>query len=130
MKRAHILLLLLLAAGVCIVVSSFADFSTYETFASASQQPGKAYRVIGTLDKTKGTEYNPQQDPNRFVFYVKDKSGEVRKVVFSGAKPTDIEKSEQVVMTGSIREGDFHCDKIQMKCPSKYKQDQVAIGAG
>ena len=126
MKRSQILLLLLLAAGVCIVVSAFADFSTYETFASASKQPGKAYRIIGKLDKSRGTEYDPKVDPNRFVFYAKDKSGESRKVVFSQAKPYDIEKSEQVVMTGTVQGTDFHCNNIQMKCPSKYKQNEVA----
>lgn len=113
---------------MAVIVANFADFSTYETFASAAAQPGKQYHVIGFLEKDKAMEYNPQKDPNRFRFFVKDKSGNVRQVVFSGAKPTDIEKSEQIVMTGQMEGEEFHCNKIQMKCPSKYKQDQVAVG--
>jgi len=79
-------------------------------------------------EKEKSMEYDPVKDPNRFVFFVKDKSGIVSKVIFSGAKPTDIEKSEQIVMTGYMEGEEFRCNKIQMKCPSKYKNDQVAIG--
>lgn len=106
----------------------FGDFSTYETFASAAKEPGKQYHVIGFLDKSHPFEYNPQVDANHCSFYVKDKAGNVSKVVFNGAKPTDIEKSEQIVMTGAMQGEAFHCNKIQMKCPSKYKNDQVAVG--
>jgi cytochrome c-type biogenesis protein CcmE len=128
MKRTHIILLVLVAAAVTVIVSMFGDFSTYETFASASKEPGKQYHVIGFLDKTKPFEYNPQTDPNHCAFYVKDKAGNINKVIFNGAKPTDIEKSEQIVMTGAMQGEAFHCNKIQMKCPSKYKNDQVATG--
>ena len=128
MKRTHIILLVLVAAAVCVIVSMFGDFSTYETFASASKEPGKQYHVIGVLDKSKAFEYDPVKDPNHCFFYVKDKAGNLSRVVFNGAKPTDIEKSEQIVMTGIMQGSEFRCNKIQMKCPSKYKNDQVAVG--
>jgi cytochrome c-type biogenesis protein CcmE len=72
--------------------------------------------------------YDPLTDPNHCSFMVKDKAGSVIKVVFNGAKPTDIEKSEQIVMKGKMEGNEFHCTQIQMKCPSKYKNDQVAVG--
>jgi len=128
MKRTHIVILVLVATAVCVIVSMFGDFSTYETFSSAAKVPGKQYHVIGFLEKDKTMEYDPIKDPNHFSFYVKDKSGAVSKVIFNGAKPTDIEKSEQIVMTGYVDNGTFKCSKIQMKCPSKYKKDQVALG--
>jgi cytochrome c-type biogenesis protein CcmE len=126
MKKTQIIMLVLVAAAICVIVSMFGDFSTYETFASASAAPGKTFHVIGFLEKDKEMVYNPGVDPNRFTFYAKDKSGAVTQVVFKGAKPTDIEKSEQIVMKGYIDKGTFHCTGIQMKCPSKYKNDQVA----
>lgn len=129
MKRTHIVLLVLVAAAVCVIVSMFGDFSTYETFTSAAKQPGKSYHVIGILQKDMQMHYDPIQDPNHFTFFVKDKAGNVNKVIFNGAKPTDIEKSEQIVMTGYEQDGAFHCSKIQMKCPSKYKKDMVAVGS-
>lgn len=128
MKKSHIVLLVLVAAAVCIIVSMFGDFSTYETFKSAATQPGKQYHVIGFLEKNKEMNYDPKVDPNHFSFYVKDKAGNINQVVFNGAKPTDIEKSEQIVMTGYMDGQTFRCNKIQMKCPSKYKKDQVVVG--
>lgn len=127
MKKTHIILLLLVVAAVAVIVSMFGDFSTYETFASAAQEQGKQYHVMGELVKDKEMVYDPIKDPNHFEFYVTDKSGAENKVVFSGAKPTDIEKSEQIVMTGYMDDGTFHCSKIQMKCPSKYENDQIAV---
>ena len=129
MKKTHIILLVFVAAAIAIVVSMFGSFSTYETFASAAKQPQKQFHVMGYLDKSKAMVYDPLKDPNRFTFFVKDKQGTVSEVIFSGAKPTDIEKSEQIVMTGRMDGNTFHCNQIQMKCPSKYKKDQTAIGA-
>lgn len=128
MKKMHIALLILVAAAVGIIVSMFGDFSSYETFSSAAKEQGKKYHVVGELVTTMPMEYNPVVDPNRFSFYVKDKSGQVNQVIFSGAKPTDIERSEQIVMTGHMEGDEFRCNKIQMKCPSKYVDDQIAVG--
>lgn len=130
MKKSHIVLLILIAAALCVIVSMFGDFSTYETFQSASAQPGKQYHIIGYLEKDKEMHYDPVKDPNHFSFYVKDKKGNVNQVIFSGAKPIDIEKSEQIVMSGYMEGNTFRCNKIQMKCPSKYQKDQVAVGKG
>ena len=47
MKKTHIVLLILVVAALSVLVSVFGDFSTYETFASATtKQPGKSYYVI------------------------------------------------------------------------------------
>jgi cytochrome c-type biogenesis protein CcmE len=130
MKKSHIILLLFIIAAIVVIVSSFGDLSSYQTFASAAKQQGKKLYVIGYLQKDKEMDYNPVKDPNHFSFYAKDKSGDVQKVVFNGEKPRDIEKSEQIVMMGYDDAGTFHCSRIQMKCPSKYKKDMVVEGKG
>ena len=130
MKKSHIVLLLLIVAAIAILVSVFGNFSTYETFASAARQPGKSYYVVGMLQKDKDMQYDPQKDPNHFTFYATDKAGNTNKVIFNGEKPRDIEKSEQLVMMGYEDAGTFHCSRIQMKCPSKYKKDMIAEGKG
>lgn len=129
MKKTHIVLLLLIVVSLAVIVSVFADFSTYETFTSASKQPGKTYYVIGILQKDKDMQYDPVKDPNHFIFYAKDKAGNMNRVIFNGEKPRDIEKSEQIVMMGYQDAGTFHCSRIQMKCPSKYKKDMVVTGS-
>ncbi|MBV8251659.1 MAG: cytochrome c maturation protein CcmE [Chitinophaga sp.] len=128
MKKTNIILLVVIAVAIGVIITMVGDFSTYETFATARQKEGKEFHVIGTLDTLQHMNYDPQKDANLFSFYVKDKTGETRKVVFYGAKPTDFEKAESIVLTGKMEGQDFHCNKILMKCPSKYKNDQVAVG--
>jgi cytochrome c-type biogenesis protein CcmE len=128
MKKTHIVLLVLIVAAISVLVSVFGSFSTYETFASAAKHPGKSYYVVGNLQKDKEMQYDPAKDPNHFIFYATDKAGNSTKVIFNGEKPRDIEKSEQLVMMGYQDGGTFHCSRIQMKCPSKYKKDMVVEG--
>jgi len=127
-KKASILILVLIAAAIAVIVSTFGQFSTYETFASASEKEGDVFHVVGFLDTVSGAQqYDPVKDPNLFTFFAKDKKGGTHKVIFNGAKPQDFEKSEQLVMKGYMKNGDFHCSQIQMKCPSKYENDQIAV---
>lgn len=128
MKKASILILVLIAAAIGVVIGSYGKFSTYETFASAAEKPESTLVVVGSLDTTKGQQYDPIKDPNNFTFFAKDKKGATHKVIFNGTKPQDFERSEQLVMTGYMKNGDFHCSKIQMKCPSKYQNDQIVVG--
>lgn len=126
MKKTHVALLVLVVVAISVISATFLDFSTYETFGSASKTPGKAYHVIGFFNKAKGIDYDAKTDPNKFTFYAKDKSGIERMVIFvNGAPPRDIDKSEQLVMKGYIKGDNFYCNGIQMKCPSKYKKDMV-----
>lgn len=127
MKKASIVILVLIAAAIGIVVASFGKFSTYETFASAAEKPESTFHVVGFLDTAQAQQYDPIKDPNNFTFFAKDKKGATHKVIFNGARPQDFEKSEQLVMTGYMKDGSFHCSKIQMKCPSKYENDQIAV---
>ena len=127
MKKTNIILLVVIAVSIGVIVTLVGDFSTYETFATAREKEGKEYHVIGVLDTAQVMTYDPLKDANFFSFFMKDKTGETHKVVFYGTKPTDFEKAEQIVLTGRMQGGEFHCNKILMKCPSKYKEDQVAL---
>lgn len=124
MKKSNIVLLVVIAIAVAVIISLVTDFSSYETFASAARKKGEEFHVIGVLEKQKPMIYNPKENANFFSFYVKDKSGAVNKVVYKGSKPTDFEKSEQIVLTGSMGSNNvFQCSHILMKCPSKYTPD-------
>ena len=127
MKKSNIFLLVGIAVIIAVIISSFGSFSTYETFASASKNQGSKYIVMGVLDTTKEMRYDPLSDANIFEFYATDKKDQTSRVLFKGSKPQDFEKSEQLVMTGYMENGIFHCEKIQMKCPSKYEDDQVVV---
>ena len=102
------------------------DLTTQETFASAQRKKDKYVVVKVTLDKETPIEYHPVKDPNRTVFYAFDADGNRRKVVYSNAKITDMERSEGMDLNGYMRGDHFECNKIQTKCPSKYKDDMNA----
>lgn len=129
MKKSNIFALVLIAVALGAILSMVGDFSSYETFKSAEEKPGKEFQIIGKLDTVNhAMKYDPIQDANRFEFYATDEAGITQKVIFSGTKPQDFERSEKLTMTGKMENGEFHCSKILMKCPSKYNTDQVAIG--
>lgn len=129
MKKSSIIVLVLIAVTIGVILASFGSFSTYETFASAAEKPGSTFVVMGTLDKDQAMQYDPKVDANKFVFYAKDQKGKPLRVIFNGTKPQDFERSEQLVMTGFVKDNEFHCEKIQMKCPSKYENDQVVVAS-
>jgi cytochrome c-type biogenesis protein CcmE len=126
MKTSNLVALVIIAVALAAIISMVGDFSSYETFSTAEAKPGKEYQIIAKLDTlAHKMAYDPIKDPNHFSFYAKDESGKLCEVVFNGTKPQDFERSEKLTMTGVMQDGQFRCSKILMKCPSKYKNDQV-----
>jgi cytochrome c-type biogenesis protein CcmE len=123
MKKIHIILLLLVLGGIVGMSFFIKDLTTYETFASAAAKTNQFVVVKVQLDKTAPIEYDMVKDPNKTIFYAKDKDGQRTRVVYNNAKPTDMEKSEGIDLNGYMRGDHFECTKLQMKCPSKYKDD-------
>jgi cytochrome c-type biogenesis protein CcmE len=75
---------------------------------------------VGRLSKDKPMEYNPQENPNEFRFYLRDNEGREAQVILEKSKPQDFEKSEQIVVIGKMDGETFHASDVLMKCPSKY----------
>jgi cytochrome c-type biogenesis protein CcmE len=42
-------------------------------------------------------------------------------------KPQDFERSEQIVLTGSMNGDTFEASDMLLKCPSKYKDQEIYI---
>lgn len=126
MKKSSIIGMIIIAIAIGAIVSTYADSSTYGSFSEAIKTQ-KELHVVGKLDLAKEMFYNPQQDANYFSFYVNDNNGKNCKVVFTGAKPQDFERSEQIVLTGQMLGNEFHASKILMKCPSKYTEDKIEV---
>ncbi len=120
MKKIHIIGIVVIALAIGMILSTFADSSTYASFNEAMESPNQEFHVVGRLNKTKPLEYNPEQNANLFGFYLKDRDSTECKVLFNGSKPQDFERSEQIVITGKMNGNTFNADKILMKCPSKY----------
>ncbi len=126
MKKSSIFGLVIIAIAIAVIISVYSNSSTYGSFKDAEKTESEL-QVKGQLNKTKELYYDATKDANYFAFYMKDDDGQERKVVFTGSKPQDFERSEQIVLTGKMQGDEFHASKILMKCPSKYTQDKVEI---
>ncbi len=124
MKKTHIVILIGIAAMIVGLLVFSVDFSTYDTINSAKEKEGKFVHIIAKLDKTQPIEYDPMKDPNYLSFYAIDSLGGSTKVIYHNSKPTDLEKSERVVLKGKMQKDYFDCKDILLKCPSKYKDDK------
>jgi cytochrome c-type biogenesis protein CcmE len=127
MKKLHIVGLLIIAVGIVSIIFLTKDYTTYENFKTAKDKGSKEIQIVGELVLNKEIFYDPKKDPNYFSFFMKDKQGEISKVVFKGSEPNDFRRSEQVVVTGKMENQCFHASKILMKCPSKYVNKEIQI---
>ena len=125
MKKTHIILLVLIAISIAVLISFMGDITTYDTVTSAKEKPGKFVHLIAKMEKN-SLNYNPIENPNYLTFTAVDSLGNSIKVVYNNTKPTDIEKSERLVLKGKVENGQFECRDILLKCPSKYKDDMNA----
>lgn len=135
MKKVHLLGIAIIAAAIFILMSTAGDASTYVDFTAAEQLAKNGdddqVHVVGELKKdpvTKqivGMQYNPAVDANYLTFVLVDDKGGEQKVVYNAPKPQDMDKSEKVVIIGSMQGDVFQCDKILLKCPSKYNEGQA-----
>ena len=126
MKKSSVIGIIVIAIAIAMIIVIYADSSTYSSFSEAKEKQTELY-VVGVLNKEKELHYDPKVDANHFSFYMYDNDSTECRVVFRGAKPQDIERSEQIVLTGKMVGDNFHASKILMKCPSKYNEDEVEV---
>ncbi len=126
MKPVHIVILVVISVGLAIGISFYGDTSKYVCFAEADEiakdKPDMKLHVVTTLSKEKPQIYDPQTDPNYFEFYASDTTGMEKRVIYRNAKPTDLDKTDKVVLIGYSRGDHFEAKDILKKCPSKYEK--------
>ena len=125
-KKIHVISIIMIVTAVVLLLSASRDMSTYATFAQA-ESTNRPVKVVGILAKDKEMHYDPAIDPNYFSFYVKDSDGRECKVILHDAKPQDFEMSEQIVVTGTMDQENFVASDLLMKCPSKYKDEEISV---
>ena len=127
MKRIHIVIIIVIIVAIGIVITTLVSSSTYANFSTAKKHSGSAYQVIGTLNMHKPIVYDARKDANSFTFFMKDQDSNEMKVVYSGTKPQDFEKCDQVVISGSAKDSVFYAKTLLLKCPSKYNDKKVPV---
>ncbi len=127
MKKTHIIALVMMAAAIVMLTMSSKDLSTFSTFAKA-ELDGERVKVSGQLSKSDPMVYDPEVDANYFSFYMIDDNDDKRKVAIRESKRYDFERSEKIVVTGKMNDdGVFEASEMLLKCPSKYKDEELAL---
>ena len=134
MKKSHIFGIIVIAIAVVVIMSTAGDASAYVTFQEAKELADKGnnnkIHVVGTLPKNANGEVvgiHPSPNMLSFKFEMVDENNEVEQVFHPNPMPTDFLRSEQVVVVGSYKNGQFVAEKILLKCPSKYQEEGVNV---
>lgn len=118
---------IIIGALVIVVFSVFgftafnSAVTPYVTFQEAVESP-RQVQVMGYLEKGEGWGYNMEE--GRLEFTMRDEEGTTMAVVYPGAKPSNFEHAESMVVVGRYEEGDnlFLAERLLVKCPSKYEE--------
>ena len=134
MKNLFPIYLIFLSITIIIVISTFADASTYVSFSDAKSlySVGKKspIHVVGRLIKNEENKVigiKKSDDNLSFSFEMMDEEGIIENVFYGEPMPPDFILSDQVVVIGSYNDKRFIAKEILLKCPSKYTEDQVNI---
>ena len=134
MKNLFPIYLIFLSIAIIIVISTFADASTYVSFSDAKSlySVGKKspIHVVGRLIKNEENKVigiKKSDDNLSFSFEMIDEEGTIENVFYGEPMPPDFILSDQVVVIGSYNDKFFIAKEILLKCPSKYTEDQVNI---
>lgn len=132
MKKTHIVIIIVIAVAIGVIITSAGDSSTYVTFDQAQQmaQAGKKknIHVVGQLKKDPAGNIigiREGADKVSFSFILVDDAGREQTVNYNEPMPTDLIRSEKVVVIGSYQGDEFNATKIILKCPSKYQEQNV-----
>ncbi len=135
MKKSHILAIGVIAIAIAIMIISAGDASTYVTFGEAYEMAAAGNKnkihVVGQLKKAETGEVVGIQtgdDQLSFTFVMIDEATREQKVYYNEPMPPDFTRSEQVVVIGAYRGDIFVADKILLKCPSKYQEEDLTVG--
>ena len=93
----------MLAVAIAAIMTTYSGAEKSSTFAEADANPNETFHITGFLVKEKPMEYNPQIDPNYFSFYLKDKNGNIRKVVSTNPKTLNVQKQSICMVAQTVK---------------------------
>lgn len=109
-----------------LLMTSFGkSISSYTDFAKAKGL--KHARVVGTWAEAKPSGFSVKK--KHFMFYMKDRDGNVRKVIYPKPEPSNFVEAKKIVVTGRLHNGIFYASDILTKCPSKYNATPAQVKA-
>lgn len=132
MKKSHIIGLVVIAIAIAVIISTGESASSYVTFdeAYALSTSGKesSIHVVGELKKNSNGQVvgvNPSQDMLSVNFVLVDDKQREQIVYLNQPMPSDLLRSDKVVVIGGYKQDKFIADKVLLKCPSKYEETEI-----
>ncbi|HEY9117210.1 MAG TPA: cytochrome c maturation protein CcmE [Roseivirga sp.] len=132
MKKSSIIGLVVIAIAVAIIISSSNSASSYanfdEAYALAANGSDESIHVVGELKKNSNGQVvgvTPSQDMLSVEFVLVDENQKEQKVYLTQPMPTDLLKSDKVVVIGGYKNDMFIANKVLLKCPSKYEETSL-----
>lgn len=136
MKPLHIVGIGVIAVAIVVIISLLGDASQYVTFDKAQQMAlngnTNSIHVVGQLLKDPAGEVmGVRSTPDRTAcfFVLVDENQNQQEVFLNEPMPADLIRSEQVVVVGKYQDNIFVADKVLLKCPSKYQEEEVEVSA-
>lgn len=136
MKTSHIIIILVIAVAIGIIITSAGDSSSYVTFDQAHEMSlagnKNSIHVVGELTKDEQGNVvgiKTGEDKVSFSFSMVDDKNRQQLVQYNQPMPADFTRSEKVVVVGRYQGDLFIADKILLKCPSKYQEEQKLTGS-
>lgn len=125
LKRGIALGVVFIAAGVGLMsLVTGGGVTPYVGFTEARAAKSNV-QVMGDI-LNQQTSYDSQA--GSFSFYITDVNGDKMKVIYDGTKPGNFDQATSVVCVGRYTQDAFHADKLLIKCPSKYQDQQKKSG--
>lgn len=132
MKKSSIIGLVVIAVAVAIIISTSSNASSYsnfdEAYAMAANGSDESIHVVGELKKNGIGEVvglQPSDDMLSVEFVLIDENQKEQKVYLNQPMPTDLLKSDKVVVIGGYQQDKFVANKVLLKCPSKYEETSL-----
>jgi len=123
MKPAKIVLLAFIALFIVVLGVNFSQSASIYTDFTTAKEKGKKVHIVGEWVNRDQAQYDANQD--LFTFYLQDTTQQVELIHYYDPKPNNFEQAEKVVVVGGYEAERFVADKIVMKCPSKYEEEEI-----
>lgn len=102
------------------------DMSLADLEENKSEYVGKDVRVSGVVQEGSYVEHDG--DAINIEFVIGDSEGNTLRVRYRQLVPDAFEEGRQVIVQGKlVSEDEVECDRLTVKCPSKYK-DENQVG--
>ncbi len=125
MKKTHLFGLFFIVIAIGVIISTVYNADTYASFSDARMHPGRDFHIIGELNTNKPVTEKVLDNTLLLSFYMIDRDGTESEVIYFGSKPQDFEQSDEVVLIGRYESDRFIASSLLLKCPSKYKPDEI-----